>query len=141
MRIRNWDVAVVAWATKLRGAQFVWGLTDCGTLVRRMSARMYGEEVFALERWKSARGMKTIVARAGGVVAILDSVGDELNIRYATTGDVVVRPDGCPITGLDSVMAVVNGKVLLATPGEVLRLEPISELVEGMRVWRIHADR
>lgn len=141
MRIRNWDLAVVAWATKLEGAQFVWGLTDCGTLVRRMTARMYGDDIFELDRWKSARGMKSIVGRAGGVAVILDRVGDEVNIHYATTGDVIVQPDGCPITGLDSVMAVINGRVLLAKPTKTLRLEPIVGLVEDLRVWRIHADR
>ena len=141
MRIRNWDIAVIDWATRLRGAQFVWGLTDCGTLVRRMTTCMYGEDIFMLERWKSARAMKNIVEKAGGVVAILESVGSELNVRYASTGDVIVRPGGCPITGLDSVMPVVNSRVLLATPGEPLCLEPIVGLVEGMHAWRIHADR
>lgn len=140
MRIRNWDLAVVAWATKLKGAQFVWGLTDCGMLVRRMTACMYGEDIFMLERWKSARGAQVVVARAGGVPAILNAVGDELNIRYATTGDVIVQSDGCSVTGFDSVMAVVNSRVFVAMPNEPLRLEPIAQLVPGLRAWRIHVD-
>ena len=140
MRIRNWDVAVVEWATRLEGAQFVWGLTDCGTLVRRMASLMYGEDIFVLDRWKSARGAQVVVARAGSVAAILDAVGDELNVRYASTGDVIVQPGGCSVTGFDSVMAVVDGRVFVATPNKPLKLELITALVGGMRAWRIRAD-
>lgn len=140
MRVRNWDLAVIEWATGLRGVPFVWGRTDCGTLVREMTILIYDRDIFAgIRRWKSARGMESAVEKAGGVSSIFDAVGAEVGVRFARTGDVMVRPRGCPLTGLDSVMPVADGHVVVATPGEPLQLVPLRQLAVEVRIWRLDA--
>ncbi len=140
MRVRNWAVAVVEWAAGLRGVPFVWGRTDCGTLGREMAILMYDRDIFhTIPRWTTPEEMKAAIDKAGGVPAVLDTVGAEVGVRFARTGDVAVRTVGCSVTGLDSVMPVADGQVVVATPGEPLQLLPINELVVELRMWRLDA--
>ena len=136
MRKRNWSDDLVAWAGEMRGQPFSWGTTDCGSLVRAASVVMYRHDLFKLRPWKGPRGMKSAIEKAGGVEAVLSKVAHTVGLRFASTGDIVVVPDACPVTGLDSVFVVVGSYLLTARVDEPLELRRFHRLGD-VTVWRL----
>src|SRR4051812_39369367 len=91
-RVLNWDVQLAVWASAQRGRPFIWGETDCGTLVREAHRVMYGEDLYGfLGEWTSPVAAGRILAERGGFSGILASLDAELvPIGLVQSGDVLV---------------------------------------------------
>jgi Domain of unknown function (DUF6950) len=114
IRVDNFPLVVVSFAEEVRGSAFVWGRTDCGSLLRRSQALLFGEDIFeGLANWKTKAGALRALSSGGGLDELLQGAGLLPHpVAFAQTGDVLVGHgddgDGCPRT---AVMAA--GKALV----------------------------
>ena len=94
-RVMGWEAALVAYADAQLDRPFMYGDTDCGSLVVGGLAAMYTEPPLPRPRYGSLRQALHIVAGAeDGVGGIMARVGARaLKTQYAQAGDVVLWPD------------------------------------------------
>lgn len=95
IRLRDWRRRLTTWASQQVGLPFVWGETDCASLVRSALTEMYGADVFPhLPKWTTAREALAVLQAHGSVEAILLNAGAELvTMPFIRAGDIVVLPD------------------------------------------------
>lgn len=82
-RIVDWRPRLVAWVevTAREQAAFVWGQTDCFSLVRQAWAVQFGRDVVApfIQSWDSLRGAvaawQDVTARYHGIDGLMAAVG------------------------------------------------------------------
>lgn len=115
-RRRDWDARLERWARKQLGRPFVWGSTDCASLVRGVIAALYEggkKKMSAQPGWTTEQGAIRALKRTGGVDAVLRRLGAEVvPPAFAQRADVVVVDrDPLPATGV-----VVAAGVLVSTP-------------------------
>jgi Domain of unknown function (DUF6950) len=137
-RIRNWDNAVVKWATELRGKKFVWGQTDCVSNLRAMLEVMYGEPIAPEWAYDSLDAAKAVEQASGGVLPVLLSLGAVAlkGPAYANTGDVLIdilRPGDL----FRSTLPVIGDKILFADPDHVLVLVPLRDAPNDVTAYRL----
>lgn len=137
VRLRNWDTELNKWAERMQGQPFVWGLSDCASLVRDACHLMYGREIFDLPWWKTQDEM--VEAVRDGVTAILETIATPVGRRFVQTGDIVQVLDGCPYTKLDALLVVVRDHLLASVPKRKIGLVRFKSLAETAVVWRVHA--
>lgn len=112
-RVPNWDVALHFWAAEVVGKPYVWGSTDCGSLVRSALVAMYGQDVTGIEYATKAEALR-VHAETGGVEAVLRGIGaTDVDIRFAQQGDILIEPDG---DGMPCASVVVKRDVIAAIP-------------------------
>lgn len=112
LRPRNWDIALAQWARSIAGSPFVWGETDCGSLVRYSLKAVHGRDMLAREpKYKTLLGAKRAAAKTT-VASALESVGaNRLPWSVAQAGDVALF--GVGVDGWDSVGIVLDEYVLM----------------------------
>lgn len=79
-RIANWNVVISESVGSCVGGEFIWGKTDCASLLRTMSVGMYGVDIFsdyvkrkysteigAIRCYKESGSFDSIIKKAGGV--------------------------------------------------------------------------
>jgi hypothetical protein len=118
MRLRNWDVRLVHFQTEVLGASFVWGETDCASLVRRALEVMYSPDDIPLPpklpRWTTEAGALRAHKRFGGVSGALEAGGAQrASLAFVQQGDVLVGLD--PAGGVPGAAVVVQGGFLVAS--------------------------
>jgi hypothetical protein len=130
MRVRNWDVKLLAWARQRNGDEFRWGRTDCGTLVVRAHRIMFGRRVLGiLPVYSSLRAARDAFAATGGVEAVLRSAGAvEVAVPFAQQGDVLIERD-LDERGFPSAAVVVAGHVLYSNVDAGVRLIPLRDVI------------
>lgn len=79
-RRRDWRPRLVEWAQQVRGLPYVWGRTDCGSLVREAMIIQFGEDIVpTLPHWTSAfqanRLWATTLQEGGGVESLMEQLG------------------------------------------------------------------
>ena len=104
-RIRNWNVEIADWAQTQIGQPFVWGKTDCGTLVREGLELVFGQPVLeGVPSYSSETEAALAMQELGSAGSYFESLGLELvNAPRGRISDVVVRPgrdDNIPRLGL-----------------------------------------
>lgn len=126
-RVLNWDVKLTQFASDLYGRSFVWGETDCGTLVRRAHEVMYGQDLYGfLGEWASPTEAGRILAARGGFSGILAELDAELvPLAFVQSGDVLCARGHGGAIGLAAV--AVAGKVLIADEGNGITVEEMPE--------------
>lgn len=117
VRRPNWGVHLFRWSKSVVGEPFVWGETDCGSLVRGAVRAMYGEtpDAWSKRPYTSERQALRVQVQMKGVSGALRALGatDE-TVAYAQSGDIVVRP---PRQGRETLRAgvVVNGSLVVTS--------------------------
>lgn len=112
-RVPNWDLALHRWSNAVVGRPYVWGETDCGSLVREAHALMFGTEIFGVKPYSTRRQALYRHKATGGVQAVLEAHGaTEVPMAFAQQGDVLIEAlgDGLPACGV-----VVGRYVIWAT--------------------------
>lgn len=124
-RVPNWDVKATNWATAQLGKPFVWGETDCCSLLRQMWEEMYGEPLMPL-LYQSLAAALVFSESVGGVRQVLHNLGcTPLDvIPRANTGDVLIAAprDDEPF---DAVMPVITDQFLFTEPTGLVQLLPL----------------
>lgn len=133
MRVLNWDVLATKWAIEQVGKPFVWGETDCVSLMRQMAEIINGEP-FGTHRYTSLRGALDVQEATGGICqALRDAGAVEIRRSYATTGDVIVADD----EPFPAVLLVITDKALFADHDQGVRLIPLSSVSPDATVYRL----
>lgn len=135
-RLNNWDLLAVEWAMSQIGRPFLWGETDCASLVRGMLLAMYGEEPFGdTPPYRDHLEALEIIRSRGSVLEHLVRIGATPHaLPFAQTGDVCVAPgDG----DFDSVSPIVAGRLLVTMPGECISTVPLWQAPEQATCYRV----
>lgn len=96
-RRRNWGHRLVMWQKEVLGEPFVWGETDCGSLVWRALHEMYRSPPIegAVPAYESAQDARRAHLETGGVGPVLRRGGaEEVGLNFARQGDVLVGVGG-----------------------------------------------
>ena len=132
-RVLNWDCLAVEWAIQQVGKPFVWGETDCCSLLNRMWEVMYGEPMFDLTYTSLPEALR-FSAHIGGVRHALTEMGcTTLPLSYASTGDAIVADD----EPFPTVLSVINDQALLSDDDKPVRLVPLSSVAPTVTVYRL----
>lgn len=125
------------WALRQTQMPFIWGKTDCVSLVRH-GLQCYGHpDYFHDIPWYSClAGASRLNAAYGGIRHYLSNLGfRELALADAQTGDVLIRPfrehSGFPAVGL-----VIGGEVLIGHQASSPQLIPWPHVTGAVYVLR-----
>ena len=133
----NADVRLLEFMHAEMGRPYLWGDTDCGSLVRRATAVVYGADLFDdVPAWTDRDGAEQAQQATGGVRALMLAMGARmLPLAYAQTGDVVVGPteDGFPFAGV-----VIDRRVFTASPDAGVFAHALAECPPGAELLRWH---
>lgn len=136
-RVRNWDCLAVEWAIQQVGKPFVWGETDCASLLTGMLGVMY-RKLPPLPRYASLRDAMDIWEQTGGVKPVLLEWGSQPlpTVAYANTGDVLIASprDDEPF---DAVMPVITDKYLFTEPNNTVQLIPLANVPVDAVPYRV----
>lgn len=136
-RVANWSCRIVEDVGSLAGSPFVWGDTDCCTLLRKMSKSMYGRDVFAgPSKYKTKTGAIRGFKRIESIDAlILEAGGVEIPTSMASDGDVAVQRD-VPERGFQNVSIKVGSRWLISSEqGDIVEvMKDIPDVT--MKVYR-----
>lgn len=125
-RLPDWNGRLVRWAREQRGRAFVWGETDCASLVRTAYGVMCGSHaILDGPSWTTRTGALRVHRRVGGAAAWLerDAGFGRVSWHFATSGDVLIKPaNGKPV--FDQLHLIVVDRLLVALEGEPVRLLP-----------------
>lgn len=138
-RVLNWDVRLVEFAREVRGQPYVWGETDCATLVRRALTVMHGEDPLPddVGAWTTRIGALRVAGRTDVEDALYRAGGWEVRPPYATAGDVALAQphgQGDPLPTLSVLLP--RGKVLTSTPQLGVAVLARDSLDPGTRYFR-----
>lgn len=138
-RERNWDLALHELRLSLVGAPFVWGETDCVSVVRRSWELVFGGDLLEhLPHYASGSEARAALSMTGGLgMAMLDHGALTFPLTFAQTGDVVNGPED-PGHGFPFVGLVVGREVLTSTMEQGVIAHPLSACPEGCSVLRWH---
>ena len=137
--IRNGASYLIQWARYVEGTPFAWGTVDCVSTALTAAAIVTGRDVLDLGEWDGPETLRAALEDAGGPVALLESVAQQVGQRRSTTGDIVYVPGADDITGMGSLMVVVTDRLLVATIEDGVRLVPLG-FPEGATCWRLNAS-
>ena len=129
MRPLNWDVALIAWADRLRGSEFKWGVTDCailcceafdimttGGLAKQYRGR-YTDEIGA-RRFQALHEIDLeTVLKAAGCTPVAPN--------FQQCGDFLLEFAGGFVCG----HVCLGLHALSARPGDGVNLVPVRELI------------
>jgi hypothetical protein len=136
-RVRNWDVQVTHWAIAQVGKPFVWGETDCVSLLRGLMRCLYGKTYGPALEYHTLREALNVEEQTGGArKVVLDLEPTVLPLSYASTGDVLIdqRREGDPF---EAVLCVITDKALFSEPDSVVKLIPLSTVPPGVTLYRL----
>ena len=137
-RVNNWDLALFRWMKKKLGRPFRWGRTDCACLVKGASRAMYGRNVFPhIASWSSLRTAKETLDGLDDIPAVLASQGaTQVKRAFAQSGDIAYTP-GLDEEGLPRLAVVWQGKALVSTVADGVRIVELADLADDTEFWRL----
>lgn len=114
-RVLDWRSRLVAWAESVRGEQYAWGATDCGTLARSALEVLFGVDLFPALAWTTEREALRTLSRIGGVErALLDMGAEPCHPNFLCSGAVVVQP--IPNSKLPAIFVHVDPVLVISHP-------------------------
>lgn len=126
IRVPNWDTLLFEWALEQRGKPYVWGETDCGSLVRAAACVLFGVDTFEhVEPYTTRAAATKRQNETGGVSAVLLATGwTEQPLTMAQQGDVLIldSEDG-PACGI-----IVARLLLTSDPTNGVQLLPVPDV-------------
>ncbi len=112
MKVDNYDYKLVEWVNTQLRKPYIWGETDCGSLVRKGLNIIYDKDKFNdIPSWDTEEICRKIWDDLGGVdKAFLDFGAKKIKGTFAQTGDVVV------LTANSAAGLIIdNGKILFSS--------------------------
>ena len=137
-RLRTWDVDLEQWAAGLIGEPFVWGTTDCASLVIKGQALIYGVDVFDMPKYKSkAKALRTLV-NIKSLRSALEGHASQVGRRFLQAGDIVLVGKGCTELETDGLLLVIRDYALLTSPATgVLAVLLDAIPIKSTTYWRV----
>jgi len=140
-RVPDWDLRLVEYASDMIGKPFVWGQTDCTTIVFKGLEVMYDYDFTKGLKWHTTlRTAVNLYKKTGGIEKVLLKKGAcGIGLGFATTGDVLISPKK-PLEVANSCFIVVRGQMLSNGPGKKVSLHPMSSLLPNSKCLRINYE-
>lgn len=140
MRVENWDTWLVQFANEMRDREFVWGETDCVTIMRGGLKAILGRDPLKgkLQSWKSQIGALRAFKRIAFSPTILlaDTGAVRVLPNFASSGDVAIGPE-TDKNNLPSISLLLPGrKALVSTPETGVIIIDKLALTTGTEFWR-----
>lgn len=139
-RVHGWDTDLYHWSRQIRGSDFVWGSTDCVSLVATASRIMYDDDPFPdAPNWSTRMGALRHHSRTGGVAAWLREAeaAVEIDRNFISEGDIIVEPGGHEQTGLDAAGVYIAGAVFTSFPDDGVVAGPVSSFGDDALAFRV----
>jgi hypothetical protein len=142
-RIPNWPVALGNLARELIGQPFVWGETDCVSIVRKATIAMYGEDIakpYIDVTYKTKIGAVRAFKKIGTIGNIIEKVGcREVPLHLTRDGDFLLfEPNG---EQYENMATRMGSRWILAVPEEntikAVKLNMLQFGPEYARAYRI----
>lgn len=94
-RVPEWRASLLDWAASVRGMPFIWGRTDCVTLVRAALRVCFGQDVFpVIPAYHSETQALAVYRKHGGAGDALRGLGaDRRMLSFARMGDIIAIPE------------------------------------------------
>lgn len=124
MKIDNYDYKLIEWVNTQLGKPYIWGETDCGSLVRKGLNIIYGKDKFNdIPSWDTEEICRKIWDDLGGAdKAFLDFGAKKIKGTFAQTGDVAVLEVGKLLTAA----MVIGGKLLFSSTDKGIETRDIT---------------
>jgi len=110
MRLKDWQQRFAEFGKARASMPFSWGSNDCCTFAAAAVEALTGENPMAnAPAYDSEFGALRLIAAAGGLRGLVSSfLGDEIPVRMAAVGDVVlVLNEGVELVGVCNGVNVV----------------------------------
>ena len=136
MKVDNYDYKLIEWVNIQLGKPYIWGETDCGSLVRKGLNIVYGKDCFGyILAWDSEVECRKIWDDLGGVdKAFLDFGARKIKGTFAQTGDVAILEIGKLLTA----SVVIGSKLLFSSADKGVEMRDITPflLLPNIRFYR-----
>lgn len=123
-RVPNWDTLLFEWAESQMGKPYVWGDTDCASLVRAACRVIFGVDALShIKPWTTrAAALKRHSATGGVYGALMSADWTEVPLPFAQQGDVLTWSQ----PALGGAGVVVARQLLTSDPDHGVQLVPWS---------------
>lgn len=114
---------LIKWAETKIGLPFVWGKSDCTTIVIEGISLYYGIELPVINTWTSLKDALKAFKQYNSPDNILKNTGfSKVPKNFEQTGDILVwKGRGYYLLGF-----VINGEVMVADEGSLLEMRPLN---------------
>lgn len=135
MRRRNWDVALLQWATQQEGRPYAWGETDCIALALAAVGVLYPAPP-PLPRFPSKVAALRALAEAPDLIVATPAAAGAapLALGFAAIGDLLVPP---PDRDEPAVLVGLGGWALASSPADGVQRVPVAALPPATIAWRL----
>ena len=90
IRTQNAENLLVLWGEAQRGKPFIWGQTDCGSLVIKAAKILYGKPVFDISEYQDKKEAATVIKEIGSYEEFLGEYGAmQTDFTHMSAGDVL----------------------------------------------------
>lgn len=137
LRVRDWDVALVQFASTMQGKPFKYGTTDCAYVVRGALKAMYGKDLLrGMGSYRTLRDARKLAKSVGSVPAYLkEHLGcKRIRRNFTQAGDIVVLPGD---ERLPSLAVVVGGKLMVSVVDTGVQIVPLPRWPKGTVILRV----
>lgn len=136
MKVDNYDYKLIEWVNTQLGKPYIWGKTDCGSLVRKGLNIVFGKDKFNdIPSWDSEEICRKIWDDLGGVDNAFLSLGArKIKGTFAQTGDIAVLEIGKLLT---AAMVIGSGKLLFSSTDKGVETRGLYSLLRfNIRFYR-----
>lgn len=138
MRIPNYDIKLYEWLNTVIGKPYIWGETDCGTLVREGLKLITGIDPFGnLPYWKTEMECRQIWDAMGGVDKAFTEIFKfkKIDRNYIQMGDVSVLEVRDLIT---ASLIINNERMLFSSVDKGVEIRNLTQLQKlNIRFYRL----
>lgn len=138
--VRNYDIELVIWGKALIGQPFVWGKTDCGTIVRRAMKIVFGKDVFRgkVRSYRSGVEAMRVMQGVGGIAGALVNAGFiRQKGRKWHTGDIIVEPGDDRQNRPEGAGVVIRRSVLISHHEAGVHWKSVHALSKRVKHYRL----
>lgn len=136
MKVDNYDYKLIEWVNTQLRKPYIWGETDCGSLVRKGLNIIYDKDKFNnVPLWDNEETCRKIWDDLDGVDnAFLKFGAKKIKGTFAQTGDVAVLEIGKLLT---AAMVIGSGKLLFSSTDKGVETRDLYPLLRfNIRFYR-----
>ncbi len=136
-RERNWNVRLAILVRSLIGKPFIWGETDCVSVLRKAYVAMYDEDPiaeFVPMDYSTEEEAKEAFRAIGGDFTkwIMRIVVQEVTPMFARDGDMVFNEDSA--VGYQNVGIVLSDRILISDIKNGVHMLPLNRDVDDDKI-------
>jgi hypothetical protein len=134
----NWDFHLVRFAKSIRGKPYVWGETDCASIVLRSLEAVHVESPLSgVGSWTTKTGALRALKRESPEITLRAAGAREITRPYASGGDTVLWPPSGSSDGIPQLGVVVPVGWVVTSYDDIGVVQmKITDVEDGATFWR-----